>query len=119
VFKLVDNAITPRRALFEHALNRFPTAAAEAHHEAITHLHARVTTDLEEAGIDSGPVQVFHQRGRPYLGIAGTDAGDKLADIEYGTPDEPPNPVVRTTITKHRPSAQAVFSAHLWRGLGF
>jgi hypothetical protein len=119
VFKIVDRAISPRKAHYQAALKRLPAAHAEAQELAIGHLHSRVAAETEGAGLDSSPLQVGWHKGRPHLGIAFGPAGDKLFDNEFGTPEEAPNPVLRTAITAHHPEANAIYGHALRSRLGF
>ena len=118
MFRILDEAITPRKSSFETAVNRLHDSHRVAAHKATLHLHAHVSRAAEEAGLDPEPIKVFHDQGRPYVGIAHGEAGDKVADVEFGTPEEAPNPVLRHAHSAHQPGANAIYARHLWAGIG-
>lgn len=118
MFSIKDRAISPRKVHYEAALKRLPAAHAEAQAVAIDHLHRHVSSEAEAAGLDSRPLQIGWHKGRPYLGIAFSPAGDQLFDSEFGTSEEAPNPVLRTAITAHHPAANALYGHALRSRIG-
>lgn len=119
MFTLHDNAIGPKKALFEEALRRWPAAQAAARREATTHLHQRLSEAALAQGLDPSPLQPLPPEQGVGVVISRTPEGIALADEEYGRPERPPNPVLRTTRTKVTPEVRAVYKATLYRGLGF
>lgn len=118
VFKINDRAITPRKAHFEAALRALPAVHREAQAIGAAHLHSEASQALAEAGMDPSPLKIGWQGTRVHLGIEHTPAGDRLFDHEFGTPDEAPNPIIRTTITAAHPQANALHSFHVRSRLG-
>jgi hypothetical protein len=118
MFRITDNAITPRRASFERALYRLPVAHRRAQMTALTHLHGAMAQAAEKAGHEPGAVVLSEHKGSPFVGIAHTPDGDRLADFEYGTPESAPSPVLRAAATTTRPGAQVIYDSVLRRELG-
>ena len=109
MFRIVDNAIAPKKAHFERALKRLPVAHRLAQHAGVTHLHGEATSALEKEGLDPSPVGVFWKKGTPYLGIEYGEDGDRLSDVEYGPPrcSQPDHPV-------GRPKGPSIGPEDLW-----
>lgn len=118
MFRITDRAISPHKARYQAALKRLPAAHVAAQSVAMTHLHEKVAQTAEEAGLDSSPLQVGWHKGRLHLGIEYGPAGDRLFDHEFGTPEQAPNPVLRTAVTAHHPAANALYGHTLRSRLG-
>lgn len=118
MFTLHDQMISPHKARLEAVRRILPQVHHQALEAGILHLHSRVSAAAEDAGIDPGLVQVGWNRGSPFLGIASGEAGDRLADLEYGTDREPPDPVLRTSLSSARRAAENVYRSHVRRSLG-
>lgn len=119
MFKIRDRAITPRKALFENALKRLPAAHLAAQEAGVSHLHQQMTSAAEDAGINSGPLVVARHKTHLYVGIEYGEAGDRLADVEFGRPESAPNPVLRTAATQAHPEASRRYQKTLRREMGF
>lgn len=132
MFRLIDNAISPRKHSFETAVKRLPSAHREAQHAAVTHLHGRAIEALDSAGLSQHrrAIDVFTDRPEPYVGIVGGPSGDEISDIEFGRPQRTldkegreldsgaPNPVLRTALHRARPEAETVYNSVLVDRLG-
>jgi hypothetical protein len=118
VFQLNTDFLAPHKKAFEKAKIRLPAAHHEAQKAAITHVHNQVRSRLSQAGVDSSPVSVMWNKGTPSIGIAHGEAGDKLADIEFGTPGQAPEGHIRAAITRAKPEAQKIYENTLYRGMG-
>lgn len=118
MFRIKDNAITPRKALYENARRLVPTAHEAAQQVAVAHLHGAVQQAAQDADLDPEPIKIGRKKNTLYIGIDQTPAGDKLADVEYGLPEEAPNPVLRTAARAAHPEAQRRYSTALRNGLG-
>jgi hypothetical protein len=117
MFSIKEDAITSRKSHFERALKKLPVVHREAQQVGIRHLHQKVSEAATSAGLDSGPITVAWDRGRAYIGITAGSAGDKVADHEFGTPDQAPNPVMRRAHTAAMSEANRRYVGHLRRGL--
>lgn len=118
MFKIRDNAITPRKSLYENALRRLPEAHQAAQQAGISHLHGAMQQAAQDADLDPEPVKIGRKGPTLFVGIDETPAGNKLADNEFGMPDEAPNPVLRTAARAAHPEAQRRYSTVLRNGLG-
>jgi hypothetical protein len=78
-----------------------------------------MTTAAEDAGIDSGPLVVARHKTKLYVGIEHGEAGNKLADIEFGRPESAPNPVLRRAATEAHPEASRRYQETLRREMRF
>jgi hypothetical protein len=119
VFSIKDNAITPFRGQFERAEKRFDGAHIEAQRVGAAHLHSSVMNAAEEAGVPTEPIGVFWEKGEAYVGIAHGEEGDRVADMEYGTPEGAPAPVLRAAHRAGLPQAKAHYAHTLINELGF
>lgn len=118
MFKIRDNAITPQKALFENALKRLPRAHQIAQAEGISHIHGQVVQAAEDAGQDPDPIEIGNQKGTLFVGISQSEAGDRLADSEFGLPETAPNPVLRTAAQAAHPEATRRYGVALRREVG-
>ena len=120
MFTFKDNAISPFRGQFAQAEKRFDGAHIEAQRQGAAHLHSSVLDAAEQAGVPTEPVGVFWEKGTAYVGIARTEEGDRVADMEYGTPEgDAPSPVLRAAHRAGLPQAKAHYAHTLIRELGF
>lgn len=117
MFVIHDHAITPRKAAIDRAIKRLPEAHSHALHAGISHLHSRLVERADEAGLDSTSLVIGWHKKMPFLGIADSDHGDDLFNMEFGLPDQAPNPVLRTSIREFHPAANAVYNETLRREL--
>src|SRR5580692_4833118 len=99
VFTIKDDAVTPLKGHFQQAVKKLPVAHREAQQLGATHLHQKVSEAATKAGLSAAPITLSWDRGHAYVGIAHSEAGDKVADAEFGTPESAPNPVLRTAHT--------------------
>jgi hypothetical protein len=114
-----DNAITPHRGRFEQALKRLPAAHIQAQRHAVSHLHSTVRAAASAAGMDPEPIGVYWKKGEAYLGLGFGEAATRVGDQEFGTPEQAPNPVLRSTHRRAMPQAKGIYAHRLVTGLGF
>lgn len=119
MFKLHVTAFDPHKAHYAAARDHVPVAHRRAQLAGVSHMHQRVVEAAEDADLDPSPIGIFWTRGTPYVGIAPGDAGEQLGDVEYGTPEERPRPILRTAhLAAHR-EAQGLYHSVLRQELGF
>jgi hypothetical protein len=118
VFTIDAAAMSSQRAHYERALKHLERAHFDGQRAGISHLHRAVVAAADDAGVPSGPIAVAWHKGKPYIGIERTPEGDALADIEYGTPDEAPSPVLRQAHRRAFPAANATYAQTLIRQSG-
>lgn len=118
MFKITDNAITPRKAHFDDVIRRLPGAHRVAHEHFVAHIHGAAQNAAKKAGLDHEAVVVDYHRGMPYVGIQQSASGDHVADVEYGLPGIAPNPVLRTAVRAAHKEANRRYVAVLRGGIG-
>lgn len=119
MFRITDNVITPKRALFEDALKRLPQAHHTAQGDAAEHLHRHVSEAVEANGHDPDAVGIgWRDDGTAYVGINHSDAGDRLFDDEFGTEDVGPHSTIRSTVARKQHESDQVYQDSLRRELG-
>ena len=116
----VNQTITSNlHTTFSSAHARLPRAHHVAQLAGMNHLHGVATRAAEDAGLDAEPLVMHWRGGVPHVAIERSEAGDRLADHEFGTPATSPSPVLRNAVRKAHPEANAIYGHVLRRELGF
>jgi len=115
MFKIRSSSVLTQKTRVQSIKKKLPEAHNYANSAALDHLHRQATQAAKLSGLDSSPVKVFKNS---YVGINRTEAGDKLADVEYGTPEQQPNPVLRNAISVAKPQAQIIYNSVLKKKAG-
>jgi hypothetical protein len=118
LFRIKDNAIAPKKAIYEQALKALPAAHYSAMHAGMLHLHDSLSSAATRAGLDPTPLTIIYRSGVPFVAIDDSPEGDELADAEYGTPDTAANPVLRSEVARRHHEARAIYANTLQRELG-
>lgn len=117
MFRVTDNAIRPHKATFSSFHSRVDDAHRKAIHAGVSHVHQRLVEAAENAGLDASPLDVFYQNNVPFVGIDGEkDTG--IGDVEFGTHENPPNPILRTAAFAAHHEANQVYGQVFNRELG-
>ena len=117
MFRIRDGALTPHLATFQRAVVQLPMAHQAAQQEGVEHIHAHVVEVAEREGIPTHTIGVFGGHQAPYVGIAHGADGDRVADREFGTHAQAPEPVLRSAARAAHPSARARYALRLVEGL--
>lgn len=117
MFSISDNAISPLKGRFEHALPNLEAIHGRAQDAALSHLRDHLVQTAQDAGLPHEPIDIFGDA----VGISNTPLGDKLAEHEYGTPtsDAPAKATLRNSLRREMPHAQGLYESQLYRGMGF
>ena len=118
MFRIRDNLIAPRKALYDNALKRLPQAHLTAMEEGISHLHGRMTEAAVRAGHDPEALGIGWNGDTAHVGFTDTEAAQDLREDEYGGWDSSPSAVLRNTASRAHPEAVQVYSNALRRELG-
>jgi hypothetical protein len=118
VFGFRDDAISPHGPRLESLRRDLPRAHHAAHHEATQHLHRKVSEVAEGNGLPTDPIRVFKGQTGLYVGIGFSPEGDRLANLEFGLPNDAPRPVFRQAAHNALPEARSVYSSALRQMLG-
>lgn len=118
MFKINPTGINSRKKLIKNAVVRLPEAHNAARHVGLNYLHEQASEAVSSAGHDPAPLGIFYRQNQPYIGIQDGPEGDSLADLEYGSVTEAPNPIIRQAIRANHPSANSLYNKVLWEELG-
>lgn len=117
MFEIRDDAVTHLLPGLDRAITKAPEAHQVAHIAALSHLHEVASRAAEELGGDPSAVVVDTARGT--IGIDHTPAGDKLADLEFGTPGSSPQALLRQAVRQGTSGAQERYHQVLSTELGW
>ena len=119
MFSIKNKSIEVQQRRVRGVIKRLPAAHVVAQHAAVSHMHQSAVQAVNDAGFNTAPLGMFSQRGRMVIGIDDSPEGDALANVEYGTYDSPPNPVIRTAMRAAHPHATVVYNKVIRQEAGF
>ena len=119
MFEMNTNAFTSYGSRLSKAMAALPRAHRVAANEGSGFLHGEMTRAAREAGWDAqGAIGVGWTGAHPAIHVTNNAAGNRVFDNEFGTHEQGPNPVLRTTARAAAGAANDLYTNRFWQEMG-